>query len=87
MAGWRFFITEPGEFDLDKLDRQIRARILTKLKWLMDNFEGIIPLPLDHKFKGFFKLRVGDWRIIYEVKNKEKLITVHYIGRRDDIYK
>ena len=47
----------------------------------------LIHLPLHGKYSGLFKLRVGDWRIVYEVKHNEKIITVHKIGHRKEIYK
>ena len=87
MADWKFIITSEAEIDLDKLDEQIRQRILEKLKWFKENFDKIIPIQLGGEWKGFFKLRVGDWRIIYEIEILKKLITIHYIGRRDKIYK
>lgn len=73
--------------DLDKLDAQIKKRVLAKLVWLVNNFEYITPIPLGEPLRGFFKLRVGDWRIAYEVGDFRKLVTVHAIDRRDKIYK
>ena len=34
-----------------------------------------------------FRLRVGDWRIIYEVRNQELIILVLRIGAHGGIYK
>jgi mRNA-degrading endonuclease RelE of RelBE toxin-antitoxin system len=34
-----------------------------------------------------FKLVVGDWRIIYTADFINKLITVHLIGHRREVYK
>lgn len=87
MDQWRFEVTEPAQLDLDRLDAQIKSRILDKLGWLVNNFEYITPIPLGEPLKGFFKLRVGDWRIAYEVEDAKKLVTVHAIDLRDRIYK
>lgn len=87
MERWRFDIAELGEADLEKLDTPIKNRVLQKLRWFIDNFEYITPLPLGEPLKGFFKLRVGDWRIIYEVEEDKKLVTVHTIDLRDRVYK
>ncbi|MCI0453398.1 MAG: type II toxin-antitoxin system RelE/ParE family toxin [Candidatus Dadabacteria bacterium] len=38
------------------------------------------------EFKGLFKLRVGDYRVIYSVVHKEKLIIIYLIGHRCNIY-
>ena len=87
MSQYSFILTKEAESDLEKLDSATRKRILEKIKWFRDNFEQIIPLPLINKWRGFFKLRVGDWRIIYEIELLEQLIIIHYIDRRDKIYK
>lgn len=44
-------------------------------------------MPLHGEWKGFFKLRVGSWRVIYNVDYFKKIITIHYIDSRDKIYK
>jgi mRNA interferase RelE/StbE len=87
MEKWRFLIIREAESDLKRLDENNRCRVLEKLNWFTENFEHVIPLPLGDPWKGFFKLRVGDWRVIYEVENEKRLITIHYIDRRDKIYK
>ena len=87
MRQWRFEITDNGEADITKLDSSVRRRILKKLKWFMDNFENVIPLPLGGPLKGFFKLRIGDWRVIYEAEEEKGLVTVHSIDHRNKIYK
>ena len=84
---WRFVLTKEAESNLDRLDAQARRRIIGKLWWLIENFDTITPFPLDDPWKGFFKLRVGDWRIMYEVEHARKTVTVHYIDMRDKIYK
>lgn len=72
--------------DLNKLDKVISQRILNKIGWLAKNFEDIIPEVLAYDLKGMFKLRVGDWRVIYTVTQKTRLITIHLIGHRRKIY-
>ena len=34
-----------------------------------------------------FKLRVGDYRVLYEFDIKQGRIYLHYVGNRRDIYK
>ena len=71
--------------DLAHLDRVIAHRVLTKIRWLSENFDNLIPEVLTGDLKGLFKLRVGSYRVIYAVQEK-RLITVHLIGHRKDIY-
>ena len=76
-----------AEDDLAKLERPLRRRIIDRLEWLAENFEEITPLSLGGEWKGFFKFRVGDWRIIYTLESEGKTIAVCYINNRDKIYK
>ena len=87
MERWRVELTKNAQEDLDSLERSIQYRILDKLSWLEKNFEHATLLPLQGKWRGFFKLRVGDWRIIYSIHLPKHLLIVCYIDRRDQIYK
>lgn len=87
MSEWSFVFAKEAEKDLEHLDSVTRNRVLEKINWLKENFDLITPLPLGGQWRGFFKLRVGDWRIVYEIKISDKLVIVHYIDRRDKIYK
>ena len=71
--------------DLRKLDRPVRQRILNRLSWFAAHFEEIIPEPLSGDFTNTYKFRVGDWRIIYGLRNKRILILA--VGHRREIYK
>ncbi len=73
--------------DLGKLDKIIAQRILKRIKWLSENFDNLSPEMLKKGPQGLFKLRVGDWRVIYSVKQKERLITIYLIGHRKEVYK
>ncbi len=72
--------------DLDNLDQVLRLRILNKIEWLSINFEQITPLSLTGEWSGFYKLRVGDYRVIYEFNIENQLILIIRIGHRRDIY-
>ena len=42
---------------------------------------------LRHVDKAVAQRRVGSYRVIYEINRKERLLTVHLVGHRRDIYK
>lgn len=87
MQRWNFAFTSEAEDDFKKLDRDIRIRVYKRLEWLVENFEELEPIPLTGAWQGFFKLRIGDWRIIYKIENEKSLIIVYVIDRRDKVYK
>ena len=80
------FVSEAAE-DLIRLDKVIAQRILTKIRWLSDNFDNLTPKVLTSEWKGLFKLRVGSYRVVYTISQKDQLVTIHLIGHRRDIYK
>jgi len=77
--------TEGAVRDLERLDKQVARRVLRKLDWFSKNFARVVPEPLVGEFKGTYKLRVGDWRVIYTVEGTT--ITIQWIGHRGEIYK
>ena len=52
---------------------------------------SILPLSGDIKamqgYPGYFKLRVGDYRVIYTVDNNVLIVRIIEVGNRGDIYK
>ena len=81
------YFVEDVEKDLSKLDKVIAQRIFDKLIWYAENFEFIVPEPLLGNFKNMYKFRIGDYRAIYTIDKKNKIITIHIIEHRKDIYK
>lgn len=87
MSYWVLEFAPEAEQDLAKLDRDLRRRINEKLDWLQAHFDKITPSALGDEWRGFFKLRIGDWRVIYKVEWDRNLIIVWIIDRRDKVYK
>jgi mRNA interferase RelE/StbE len=84
---YRVEFTHPAEKDLQRLDKTISQNIANKIEWLSQNTEFIFPISLKGKFKGKYKLRVGDWRIVYSLDHAPRVITVYAIRHRSEIYK
>ena len=76
--------SEEAARDLERLDRQVVRRILRKLDWFSKNFVRVILEPLAGEFKGTYKLRVGDWRVIYTIEGE--VVRIWSIGHRKEIY-
>jgi mRNA interferase RelE/StbE len=34
-----------------------------------------------------YRLRVGDWRVVYKIRNQELVVIVMKVGARGDVYK
>jgi len=72
--------------DLKKLSQTNRQRIVDKINWLAEHFEQITPQSLSSNLSRFFKLRVGDYRVVYEFSATEKMITIDRVGHRSQVY-
>lgn len=85
---YKVTFSSEAEKNLRKIDRVTLGRIFISLGELSnDPFN----YPNTKKMKGkegiVYRLRVGNYRIIYEVLNNELIIFVVRIGPRGDIYK
>ncbi len=87
MSNWSVEFTSEAEKDISLIDKSVRRRILEKLDWLENNFSGILPTVLTADFRNYFKLRVGDWRVFYQVDWYRNIITVRYIDHRSKAYR
>lgn len=79
--------TPQAEEDLSRLDKTIAKNISNKIEWLSQNIENIMPVPLIGKFKGKYKLRVGNWRVVYSFEHSTHIITVYVVRHRSEVYK
>ncbi len=80
-------ILEAAARDLKRADKSAGRRITKRILWLASNLDDIHPQPLKDNLSGLYKLRVGDYRVIYEILDNEKTIIIHFIGHRRDVYK
>jgi len=71
---------------LKSIPKPDQKRIARKI----DSLAGNLPDPNTTKLKGnnpFHKVRVGDYRIVYEIQDDILLILIVKIGHRKDIYR
>ena len=72
---------------LKNLDRELSSRILNKIELLKEN-----SVPSDAKFitrednDKIFRIRIGKYRVLYKVKESEKVIIISKIDKRERVY-
>lgn len=85
---YKYVISREAARSLTKIlksDRKLYARILNVIESLSENpFRGK-QLTLD--FKGQYSLRVGVYRVIYEIVHNKLLVHVITVGHRKTVYK
>jgi mRNA interferase RelE/StbE len=79
--------TPKAVHDFSRLDKPIAQRILDKIKWLSQNLDIANPEPLSHDLKGKWKLRVGDWRVVYTLDERVRSMVILYVDHRSKVYK
>ncbi len=74
-----------AEKELYKLDSKLAKIVLNKIELLSFNprIKGVIKLKGDISYR----YRISDYRIIYEVDEKRKTITIFRIRHRKDVYR
>jgi len=80
---FRVFLHPKAKKFVDKLDKETKEKIKNKLKDLKEYPEK----RGEHlKYSEFWKLRIEDYRAIYEIKVKEKKVIILFIGHRKTVY-
>lgn len=82
---YRVILPKSVQKELDRLSDEIANRILARLTELETN-----PRPPDvKKLKGrnAWRIRVGDFRVIYEIHDREQRVLVITVGHRREVYR
>ena len=86
---WRIEIKPSAEKQYLKLDRKTRQRIKKALQVLEQEETPLFypqVRPLTGKLKGDYRMRVGDWRVLFTPEKERKVLHVYAILPRGDAY-
>ncbi len=85
MLKYSLEIKQSAQKELDALDDTLFTRIDRKILALADN-----PRPAGcKKLKGYkdqWRVRVGDWRVVYLIDDAAKLISITRVAHRREVY-
>jgi len=73
--------------DLKRLDRTIAKKIIEKVKNYLVKDPIKLGIQLRGNLKGFYRYRIGEYRVIYVIDHEEKKIIVLNVNHRKKIYK
>ncbi len=78
--------TSRARRDFEGLDRAGQQRLRTHIDRLASN-----PIPAGakklHGNEPYYRIRVGDYRVVYQVDGKQLVVIVVKIGHRKEIYR
>lgn len=86
MAVWSITYTADAIKTLTRMDREIAKRIRSKLLTLARDPNR--PNNNVKKLVGIagFRLRIGDWRVIYTLEQQVLTVVVIRVGHRSEVY-
>jgi mRNA interferase RelE/StbE len=71
--------------ELDALSDPVLVRVIRKLESLAD-----VPRPAGCKklkgYKDMWRIRIGDWRVVYLIDETVKLVSIMRIAHRREVY-
>lgn len=71
--------------DIPKLSADVRERIKRTIEEKIITYPDVYGKPLRRSLKGYRKLRVGDWRVIFRVDGNT--VEIFVIDHRSVVYK
>jgi len=84
---WKIIFTKKAQKQINNLDKSVQSRIKKAiLEKLMINPDLFIE-PLTGDFTGYYKFRIGDYRLICSKENEELTIIIIELGHRSEVYK
>jgi mRNA interferase RelE/StbE len=79
-------IERPVQKVLDRLPRNLRERLVRAMDKLAENPRPRGCVQLKGHRGEYYRIRVGDWRIIYTIKDDVLIVIVVQLGPRGDVY-
>jgi mRNA interferase RelE/StbE len=79
-------VTDEARSDLESLPLRMQVRVqdvfIRLVRW--PDVSGA--KPLRGALKGAYRIRAGDWRVLFTVDERSKRVTVFRIANRRDVY-
>ncbi|MCH7745136.1 MAG: type II toxin-antitoxin system RelE/ParE family toxin [Chloroflexi bacterium] len=86
MAEYRVEVTRSADRDLDHLNPRMGRRVLTAIRALASE-----PRPRQCKkltgSESSYRVRIGAYRVLYQVSDEDRIVTIYAIGHRREIYR
>ena len=73
--------------DLKNLPRDVLDRVSRKISALTENPRPLGVEKLSGSEEDFYRIRVGDYRVLYEIQDKVLLIIIIKVRHRREVYR
>ncbi len=84
---YSILIKKSAERAMGRLPKADRAQVDKHIAALASHPRQPGAIPLQGGGKGLWRVRVGDWRIIYEIRDDRLIVLVVNVAHRRDVYR
>jgi mRNA-degrading endonuclease RelE of RelBE toxin-antitoxin system len=84
---YEILITPEGRRHLDLLPAKVRAAAIELMLGALAEHPQRVGKPLVGILAGLWSARRGDYRVIYEIDDDERIVLVHRVQHRRDVYR
>jgi mRNA interferase RelE/StbE len=84
-GAYQVTLTARAQRDLDRFANDVLQQLREALEELAQNPRGVGTKKLKGS-NGIYRKRSGDYRILYQINDAAREVTVHRVGDRKDIY-
>lgn len=83
---YRIEVRPAARRDLKKLDKPVLRKVDAAILLLVKNPRPPKADALKGKWRGYLRVRVGDYRIIYCVQDDRLVVCIVRVRKRDEVY-
>ncbi len=88
MASYRVEFTRSAEKEFERLPAKMRSNTAEALQLLSQNpYSELLKIKKLKGAEDLYRIRIGDYRIVYESRNERRIVLVIKIGHRSKIYR
>ena len=86
MADYAVSFARSARKELQNLDPQVARRILKQIESLVANPRpsGVVKL---EGASDLWRIRVGEWRVVYRISDRDRLVDINAVRHRRDAYR
>lgn len=88
MSAYKVEFVKSAKKEFDRLPRNVQDRVVKVLYVLaQDPFSELLKIKKLKRADQLYRLRIGDYRLLYEVRQNILVVVVIKIGHRKDVYR
>jgi mRNA interferase RelE/StbE len=88
MAEYKVEFVRSARKEFEKLPERIRGRVVNALKLLAhDPYSELLKIKNLKGADDLFRIRLGEYRLVYQIDDHKLIVIVIKIGHRSDIYR